>query len=193
MFNQPKPTVGFTGYARSGKDTAGGILVQRHGYVRDFFAKVLKDVAYDVDPFVQLRDGTFVRYAELVDQVGVDAAKEHPDVRRYLQRLGTEGGRKHIHPDVWVRPVMERALASSSPVVITDVRFPNEVAAVQSNGGIVIRVNRPGFEPVNAHASDTGIADLHVDFDIDNDGTIDDLAVKVETILGLGERLRTAV
>lgn len=185
--------VGLTGYAESGKDTAGSVLVQRHGFVRDFFAKVLKDFAYDVDPFVQLADGRFVRYAELVDQVGVDVAKGNPDVRRYLQRLGTEGGRKHIHPDVWVRPVMERALASSSPVVITDVRFPNEVDAVRSNGGVVIRVNRPGCEPVNTHASDAGIGDLEVDIDIDNDGTVEDLHRKVEEALGLASSIRTAV
>lgn len=193
MFNQPKRIVGFTGHARTGKDTSGSILVERHGYVRDSFAKILKDFAYDVDPFVQLTDGTFVRYAELVDRVGVDVAKGHPDVRRYLQRTGTEGGRKHIHTDVWVRPVIEKALACADPVVITDVRFPNEVDAVRSNGGIVIRVNRPGYEAVNSHASDAGIAALEVDHDIDNDGTIEDLAVKVETILGLAQPLRTAV
>ena len=80
--------------------------------------------------------------------------------RKLLQLLGTEAGRHIIHPDIWVnalfadygpvgdnllegevRKVREEDLVYPS-WIITDVRFPNEVKAIEDRGGIVIRVDR---------------------------------------------------
>lgn len=177
--------VGLTGYASSGKDTCGQILVEHHGFIADSFARDIKQFAYDVDPLVELGDGQVVRYARLVDTVGVDAAKQHPDVRRLLQRIGTEGGRKNIHPDVWIDKTMGRVTSQAQPVVITDARFPDEIAVLRQAGGLLLRVDRPGFEPVNTHVSDTGVLALEVDRVIINDGDLDQLKHRLETTLYL--------
>lgn len=177
--------VGLTGFAGSGKNAAADVLVAAHRFTQDSFALTLKKFAYDVDPFVQVDDGSFVRYAQLVDAVGVDIAKKNADVRRLLQRIGTDGGRRNIHQNVWVDATMARIASAAGPVVITDVRFPNEVDALRRAGGLLIRIDRPGYGPVNGHSSDTGITALDVDQVIVNDGTITQLQCRLTDLLGL--------
>src|ERR1051326_4846414 len=46
--------VALTGYARSGKDTVGSILVEQHGFRRVAFGDVLKAVAEDMDPILDM-------------------------------------------------------------------------------------------------------------------------------------------
>lgn len=174
--------IGLTGYARSGKDTAAVALIERHGFVRFGFADLLKKVAYDVAPYVETTPGRFERLPDVVDRLGWEKAKSFDDVRGLLQRLGTEGGRNNLGTNVWVEPVIRAAAASTSPVVITDVRFSNEVDAVKGAGGLVVRVDRPGVSAVNAHASDAGIAGLSVDLTLANDGTTDELHDKVSSL-----------
>jgi hypothetical protein len=82
--------------------------------------------------------------------------------RHVLQTLGTEWGRA-IDPDLWVDIALRRArqdLAAGAPLaVITDGRFRNEVLAVRSAGGAVIRLvtpDAPGLEGSAArHSSET--------------------------------------
>lgn len=68
-----------------------------------------------------------------------------------------------------------------STLVITDCRFPNEVAMVRQLGGEIWQVVRPG---VNAggtgHASDTDGSQFNPDRVILNDGTLEDLRAKLE-------------
>lgn len=167
--------IGLTGYARSGKDTAAAVLTADHGFTRYGFADLLKKVARDIDPYVETSPSRFERLSAVVDRLGWEKAKSYEDVRRLLQRLGTEGGRDNLGDAVWVEPVMRRIVASHAPAVITDVRFPNECAAVQQAGGYVVRVHRPGVAAINAHPSDAGIDTLPVDLHLTNDGTVEQL------------------
>ncbi|WP_114906893.1 hypothetical protein [Ornithinimicrobium murale] len=171
--------VGLTGFAQSGKDTAARGLIEARGFTRLAFADLLKKTAYNIDPYVETTPGHFERLGELVDRIGMERAKSYDDVRRLLQRLGTEGGRNNLGGDVWVDPVMRAATSAPSPVAITDVRFPNEVAAVKAAGGLVVRVVRPGVGAINAHSSDAGIANLPVDLEIENDSTVEALHAKM--------------
>ena len=67
--------------------------------------------------------------------------------------------------------------------VITDCRFENEAMAVKSQGGIVVRINRPGVHPVNAHGSEVGLDNYLFDYVINNDGTLDELRREVQVLL----------
>lgn len=60
--------------------------------------------------------------------------------RMLLQLLGTDCGRKLIHPNIWVNALMKRV--EGQKAIITDSRFENEVRAVQQRGGLVIRIDR---------------------------------------------------
>lgn len=173
--------IGVGGYARSGKDTTAAGLVERHGYRRLAFADKLKQVAYDLDPIIDI-DGS--RLALTVDTQGWEAAKARPEVRRLLQALG-ESGRKRIGPDVWVDAVMAEVDASPTvPTVISDVRYPNELAAIRRRGGMYVRVTRPGVGPANGHESETAIADIAPDAAITNDGSIEDLQDAITNLIG---------
>lgn len=71
--------------------------------------------------------------------------------RKLLQLLGTDCGRDIIHPNIWCnalfadwKPIIQfNTITNPYPNwIITDVRFTNEVKAIEDRGGIVIRVDR---------------------------------------------------
>lgn len=172
----------FTGLARSGKDTAAARLLEHHGYRRIAFADQLRTALYALDPYVTTRGGTHsLRY--LVDRHGWDQAKTVPDVRRLLQRFGTEVGRTLWGTDFWV----ERATTGITPadrIVFTDVRYPNEADAVHRLGGQVIEIRRPGAgltDATGTHASEAMAFDA--DQVIVNDGTLEQLHAAVDALV----------
>jgi hypothetical protein len=108
------------------------------------------------------------------------AALDEEITPRYLaQTLGTDWGRT-IHPDLWVYMLKRDIEDFSAPLsVITDCRFPNEVAAIRAMGGVVWWIERDGIAPVRAHASENSIGPQDCDRTIANLGTLEDLAVTV--------------
>lgn len=101
--------------------------------------------------------------------------------RQFLQELGTNAMRDNLHSNVWVSALFSD-YNTSSRWIITDTRFQNELEAVKFIGGITIRVVRPGVKQDN-HPSETAIDDAEFEYDIINDGSIDDLVVKIRRIL----------
>jgi hypothetical protein len=95
-----------------------------------------------------------------------------------MQTLGTQWGREHIGPDFWVR-LWERQLDfAAGPIVCDDVRFANEFAAVRRQGGVVLRVMRPGAIR-DGHASERDWRRVFPDATIINDGTVAELEGEV--------------
>lgn len=168
--------VGFVGYARSGKDEAAKALLGK-GWERVSFADPVRAMALAIDPVIyESNDGLdAVRLSDVVTQHGWTAAKKIPEVRRTLQRIGTEAVREIIGPTTWVDLAMKKVDASENSVVITDVRFPEEAKAIRRRGGKLIRITRKGVGPANSHVSDTGIEKLPFAERITNDGTIQQL------------------
>lgn len=64
--------------------------------------------------------------------------------RKVLQYIGTEVGRT-LDTDVWINNTITKARLYQN-VVVTDVRFPNEVLAIQKAGGIIIDIRRLSVE-----------------------------------------------
>ena len=119
-----------------------------------------------------------VRYNEALETYGYNEAKQKfPEVRRLLQVFGTEVGRQQFSDTFWTDLAIKKinALPQYQPVVITDVRFPNEVSVIRDFMGIVVRITRPGVDAVNQHVSDTNVASLNADIDLVNRGTVEDL------------------
>ena len=182
--------IGLHGYAQSGKDTVATML---DGYERLAFADRLRECTYALDPIVEFHD-RHVRLQSIVDVHGWDYAKVNcAEVRRLLQVFGTEVGRELIADMIWVDIVldqMENGLEhDEAKFVITDMRFPNEVAGlIRFAEDMMVplelwKIERPGVGPVNAHVSDAGLADDLFNHVINNDGTLDDLRAKVTTLL----------
>jgi hypothetical protein len=166
--------VGLHGYQGAGKDTVAGILADQ-GFVRVAFADKMREAMLKLDPIVNMHDiGASMRLAAMVERIGWDRAKrDFPEVRRLLQVFGTECGRELFGDDCWVRLGIAEA-SKHSRVVITDVRFPNEVEAVKRAGGFMFNVTRPGHGPKGAHASEQDLSHL-CDRVVDNNGDLSDL------------------
>lgn len=181
---KPAPLVGMVGRARAGKDSVAARLVECHGFRRYAFADALRRVALAADPIVTPVDTVAgsVRLSELVAEVGWEGAKAHREVRRTLQALGVAV--REVDPDFWVAAVLEEVgWADRPPVVITDVRFPNEAEAITSLGGVLVRVIRPGLDESDQHVSETALADWPTDFEILNDADITALNGRVDALL----------
>ncbi|MEI7614947.1 MAG: hypothetical protein WCK63_18760 [Betaproteobacteria bacterium] len=117
-------------------------------------------------------------------------------VREFLQKLGTEAIRNGLHTNAWVNALMSDYVTFTAvdkdnvmthlnyfDWIITDTRFPNELKAVKDKGGITIQVRR-GPKPTGPlHPSETALDDAEFDYVIDNNGTMEELAVKVSMIL----------
>lgn len=189
--------LGIGGRLTSGKDTVADYLVERYGWIKLNMSAPLHEAMLRLDPWIPVEfeerhaTGNW-RYSELTERFGYTAAKENPEVRRLLQRLGTDVGRKMFGENVWVdyadstiTPLRE----AGENVVITGIRFPNEIDMIHGNvawgqPGKLVWVERPslvlGAEAQHASESLTG-----EDFDItiQNDSTLEVLYAKVETEL----------
>lgn len=184
------PVIGLAGAARSGKDTVAQTLVADYGFTRLALADGVRAAALALDPMVATGNhpetaDRYVRLSELVEQLGWDAAKAQPEVRRTLQRMGTEAGWMIHGPNLWVDLV---AAQITDPTVITDVRFPQEVNWLTSNGGRLWEIIRPNNDLAltgdqAAHASEN--AELgEPAVTIVNDDTLEALHNTVISIMG---------
>jgi hypothetical protein len=88
-----------------------------------------------------------------------------------------------IDPELWIKLVF-RGVRTSTNLVISDVRFINELISVSHRKGFVWRIIRPeaGLEGAYAgHVSEKELVDDPDLYDavIYNDGTLEDLTKKV--------------
>ena len=169
--------IGLAGYARSGKDTVAGILVQ-HGFRRTAFADPLRSILFDLNPCIDFL-GHKASLSDAVQLYGWEQCKESPEVRRMFQALG-DTCRKNLGADVLVLSVVTRIKDNlAQDWVVSDVRLPQEADALRSLGGVVWRVARPGVGPVNGHRTEAAVDSIHPDAVIDNDDDIPALTAKV--------------
>jgi hypothetical protein len=177
--------IGIIGRARSGKDTAGKWFVDGRGYRRVAFADALKEAALKVDPIVDQRwEGSQLvplSLARVVRGWGWEYAKEMRGVRRILQELGS--AMRAVDPDIWIRPVLAKAIEANDagvPVVVTDVRYPNEVEALKRGGFKLLHINRPGIPQLDHESERLGPEAAH--YLVQNDGSLYDLYARVEVV-----------
>jgi hypothetical protein len=133
----------------------------------------------------------------------------HLTPRWVLQQWGTDVARKSFHNDIWVASVENKLRNINEDVVITDCRFANELVAIKNAGGITVRTHRgedPDWTPIagilnntqneeakidcvqaleklNIHASEYSSVGLAYDYNLDNNGTIDNLHQQIELII----------
>ena len=75
--------------------------------------------------------------------------------REFMQFFGTDIMRK-IHPNVWANACINKINKEGSELaVVADVRFPNEVEAINKAGGKVLRLDRDVHE--DNHDSETAL------------------------------------
>jgi hypothetical protein len=200
--------IGLGGHLRAGKDAVADHLVAEHGFIKIGMSDPLHEAMLALDPWVPLEIKLsrwrrwlyrvlygreeevydFQRYSELTEAVGYVEAKKNPEVRRLLQKLGTEVGRQMFDENVWTT-IMARKVddlrGAGHPVVVTGLRFSNEVQAIQDLGGNTAWVHRPSLESGAGatHASENSVDENWFARTIVNDGTLDDLRDAADRLL----------
>jgi len=206
--------IGFCGFIGSGKDTAADYLVNLHGFRRDSFANTLKDAVSAVfgwdRTLIEGRTTEAREWREQVDSWWADRLGLPSLTPRWvLQHWGTEVCRQGFHDDIWIASLENKMRKTRDSIVISDVRFPNEIAAIHNAGGIVVRIKR-GPEPewyddalafnqgirnmlwassrrkleqLEIHSSEISWVGGEIDHTINNDSTVDHLFSQLETII----------
>lgn len=190
--------IGLVGYIGSGKGTVGDILVQQHGYYRFAFADALKDAVATIFTWPRgLLEGdteSSRQWREQVDPWWSERLGYEVTPRLILQKFGTEACRNGIADNIWIA-ALEKRIRGYEDVVISDVRFPNEIDFVRSVGGKVFRVKRgeePSFEErQKMHISETAWNNVVMDSTITNNGTLSELREGVNFLLTEYEKPRT--
>jgi dephospho-CoA kinase len=174
--------VALTGKLRAGKDEVANHLYIRHGFDRVAFGDALKKNAHATFPWVS----------------------EFSKPRALYQFMNVM---REYDKDVWIKHV-EQAVkgaidfrvntgAEQIGVVITDLRQPNEYEWARKNGFSIIRVTAPDEDRIKraiaanddftvhdlTHETELSIDKFDVDFEIYNDGTVDELTETVDAIL----------
>lgn len=170
--------IAITGKMRSGKDAIGRYLSEKYGYTRFAFGDELK------------------RYAN--ELFGVHDGGKRRELYQWFGQTMRERD-----PEIWVRKCFNSMSSNNSyygqsmPTVITDLRQPNEHSRCISEGYVIIRVSAPDgirihraiesadkFAYVDlTHETESHVDSFEVDYEIINDGTIDELYEKVDDII----------
>lgn len=152
--------VGICGSIGAGKDTVADMLCSQYGYQKLSWAAKLKEVAFSVyAPLGAKRRHFFGTQADKDEPIlGIVGPDGRPRIgRRILELLGTQGFRE-ICPDTWVLYALKTQVDPllNANWVVSDVRFPNEVAVIRKRGGEIWEVQKvggPQAEPSD-HESD---------------------------------------
>lgn len=184
--------IGITGKKFNGKDTLGNYL-SKYGYKRMAFADPLKEVLRTVFHFN--------------DEQLYGEDKEKPDEywkiapRTVMQFVGTDLFRHQINKilpnignNIWIEVIKRQIIEiwKTNPkqkIVMTDLRFPNEINLIKELNGTIIRVKRNIDKNDNdfvvVHESETYIDTLTVDYDFENNSSKPDLFKKFDDLYKL--------
>jgi hypothetical protein len=206
--------IGICGFIGSGKDTVADYLTNFHEFRRESFANSLKDCVAQVfgwdRTMLEGRTKQAREWREQLDPWWADRLNMPELTPRWvLQHWGTEVCRHGFHDDIWIASLENKLRHSQDDVVISDCRFPNEIAAIKRANGTVVRVVR-GPEPdwydaalafnrgengnmrwatskaqlnkLKIHASETAWVGTKFDAVLDNNGSLDDLYQQIQQL-----------
>lgn len=202
--------IGVCGFIGSGKDTVADYLVNFHEFRRESFAGTLKDAVaavfgWDRD-MLEGKSKEAREWREKVDPWWADRLNMPTLTPRWvLQYWGTEVCRKTFHDDIWIASLENKLRKSNDNIVVSDVRFPNEIKAIRNLGGKIIWVKRgalpswydlaiaanqgsnagiKGMKDSGIHASEWAWVGTKFDNEIVNDQTIEQLYTSIASIVG---------
>lgn len=201
--------IGICGFIGSGKDTVADYLVNFHEFRRESFAGTLKDAVAAVfgwdREMLEGKSKEARAWRERVDEWWADRLNMPTLTPRWvLQYWGTEVCRKTFHDDIWIASLENKLRQSGDNIVVSDVRFPNEIKAIKNLGGKIIWVKRgelpswydlaiaanqgslpaiQGMKDQGIHASEWAWVGTKFDNEIINDQTIELLYKNIESIV----------
>ena len=195
--------IAISGLIGSGKDTVADYLVNLHEFRRESFAGNLKNAMCEIFGWDrEMLEGRSKSSREWREQVDEWWAKRlnmpHLTPRWILQHVGTDVIRGHFHDDMWLASLENKLRKTDDDIVISDVRFKNEVKMLKDLGAVCVEVtrgDRPGWyqhaidgeikklETLKVHRSEYDWIGTEFDAVIDNNGTLDELYKQVEDLI----------
>lgn len=142
-----KKLIGVVGLKGSGKDTTADYIVNNYdNWEKWSFAGLLKDIT----AILFNMDRKMLAGETPEDRVLREQPNEYwSKVLGYtftpriaLQKLGTDVLRHHFYDGIWVDSLRLKLIESEKNIVLSDVRFPNEIQMIRSLGGEIWRVER---------------------------------------------------
>lgn len=186
--------IGLSGRKGSGKDTAALYLCSKYNFKSIAFADPLKESCQILFGF---------SHEQLYDLAHKETLDPYWNVtpRKIYQFLGTEvfrGSIQQVIPgigeDFWVRSTMQKLKHITSRtkldkvnVVITDVRFQNELDAIRNEGGFIIKLVRNICisNSEDQHSSESIVDNLESDIVIENNSTLESLYESIDQFVSL--------
>lgn len=139
--------IGLCGFIGCGKDTVADYLVNNYNFTQMSFSSSLKDIVSILFNWDRnLLEGKTKESREWRDKEDFWWSKRleinNFTPRRMLQIMGTEILRQEFHDDIWIANLENKLINNTKNIVISDVRFPNEIETIKKLGGIIIKINR---------------------------------------------------
>ncbi len=170
--------VAVCGGKRTGKDTIADYLVEHHGYTKVSIAGKLKELVYPLLGFQSEEE------AEEAKDIPMNSSGVTP--RRVLRYIGTDSLPERAKR-IWVRLMIE-SMDPEKKYVISDLRFLHEEEELSRFNPFIIQVTRPSSLPEDSHISENEWNLVKPDVRVSNDGSLEDLLEKIESILMSGKK-----
>ncbi|MEK4178543.1 dephospho-CoA kinase [Aeribacillus sp. FSL K6-1121] len=180
--NKPPIKLALCGKLRSGKSLVAGYLSLMHDFQPFAFGDALKNAFHRAFPQIP----------------------RQPKPRAYYQSFG-QWARATIGEDVWIDATMRKVdeyLAHNQcndplRVLIEDVRQQNEYDRLKREGFVFVRISAPDelrlerarkvgddfTEADLAHETELLVDTFAVDYEVLNDGTVDELCAKIDVVI----------
>lgn len=155
--------IGLGHYSRTGKDTLGAMLQEelkalapQCNVIKTSFAYKLKDICHQLYAWDGLREAEFYETVEgaLCRDIPLPTIGKTP-VQIWVE-MGTPAIREQVYDKTWIDYVLRSqykvAPTGQSFLIITDVRFLNEVEALRQCDSFLIKTVRGGIGPRNTVA-----------------------------------------
>ena len=157
--------IGILGRSRSGKDTTAIIIKNLYpNYSIKRFAQPIKNALQEIYDFTpeQLEDDL----KEIIDK------RYNITPRQAMQEMTCFYLNKH-GPGFFSDKLFNTFDNTQCSIIIPDVRYAHDIEQIHKRGGIILKISRPSL--TLQHSIENNIVDLNGDYNIINNGTINDL------------------
>lgn len=173
--------IGLSGLSRSGKSSCAEYLVKKHGFIEYSFSNPIKNALCSM---LNINLKQLEEY-----KITNDIIPETKTTMRFLlQTFGTEWGRNIVNSDIWVN-ICETFLKNNSnkKIVISDVRFLNEVDLIYKFNGKLIAISRDNiYNNHHDHESEIyfstilTLANYHIENNLELKDLYNNLSAKID-------------
>lgn len=181
--------IGLLGRKRVGKDTVADYLINNYNFTKHAFAHPIKEILKIMFDFsehqlnidkekIDDRWGISPRIA--MQQFGTDFVRD--DICKYIPNI-----KNNLYGEtLWIKLFrIWYEKNKDKDIIISDVRFLDEIEVIKSLGGIIIKINRDTNQ-VDNHKSESKIDTYDkklIDHEIDNNSNLNDLYSQTNNII----------